>query len=253
MRSRGPIHVRNLRADHLPFPMPPRPHALRQSWLDLTFLHWEVEPEQLHPFLPAGLELDLFEERAYVGIIPFVMSGVRPRWAIPLPGVSRFPEFNIRLYVRHQDRPGVLFLTLEAQSRITCWFAPRFYGLPYRYSRGWVEADSDTHAWSTSRRDGTHGFAGCSKAEGEIRTAVPGSLEHFLFERYALYTTHRNKLQIAYTHHIPWEFRDGRVDLTTNDLGMRFSLGLTSPLEPDLVHMSTGVEVRTWSIQEVHP
>ena len=84
MRSRGPIHVGNLRADHLPFPMPPV-HTLRQSWLDLTFLHWEVEPEQLHPFLPAGLELDLFEERAYVGIIPFVMSGVRPRWAILSP------------------------------------------------------------------------------------------------------------------------------------------------------------------------
>ena len=88
-----------MRTDHLPFPMPPRSHALIQEWRNLGFLHWEVDPERLAPYIPEGLQLDTFEGKAYVGTIPFMMTNVRPRLTFSVPWISTFPEFNIRTYV----------------------------------------------------------------------------------------------------------------------------------------------------------
>ena len=86
---------KDFRSDHLPFPMPSTPHALNQEWRNLTFMHWEVDPARLAPYIPEGLELDLFEGKAYVGTIPFEMKKVRPRLLPWVPGISNFPEFNI--------------------------------------------------------------------------------------------------------------------------------------------------------------
>ena len=93
-----------LRTDHLPFPMPASPHALSQEWRNLTFMHWKVDPARLEPYIPAGLTLDLHEGQAYVGTIPFEMRKVRPRGWPWVPGVSNFPEFNVRTYVFRQDQ-----------------------------------------------------------------------------------------------------------------------------------------------------
>ena len=88
-----------MRTDHLPFAMPDRAYSLDQEWKFLTFMHWEVDQEKLAKYIPDGLEIDLYEGRAYVGVIPFVMSNVRPRIAFSVPGISTFPEINIRTYV----------------------------------------------------------------------------------------------------------------------------------------------------------
>ena len=101
----------NIRTDHLPFPMPQRPHSFVQQWRYLSFLHWEVDPVRLAPYIPDGLELDIFEKKAYIGTIPFIMEGVRPRLALSVPVISTFPEFNIRTYVKQGGKAGV-FLSL---------------------------------------------------------------------------------------------------------------------------------------------
>ena len=91
---------------------------------------------RLAPYIPEGLELDIFEKKAYIGTIPFMMTGVRPRLALSVPGISTIPEFNIRTYVRQGGKAGVFFITLDAQSRVTCLYAPYTYGVPYRYAKG---------------------------------------------------------------------------------------------------------------------
>ena len=101
----------NIRTDHLPFPMPQRPHSFVQKWRHVSFLHWEVDPVRLAPYIPEGLELDTFEEKAYIGTVPFMMTDVRPRLAVSVPGISTFPEFNIGTYIRQGKKAGV-FLTL---------------------------------------------------------------------------------------------------------------------------------------------
>ena len=240
-----------MRIDHLPFPMPPRPHSFVQQWRHLSLLHWEVDPARLTSYIPDGLELDLFENKAYVSIIPFMMVGVRPRLAVSIPGISTFPEFNIRSYVRHGGKAGVFFLTLDAQSRVSCMYAPYSYGLPYRYAKGRLDIDGSTYSWMSKRVEGAQEIIGSCIGTGDTMLAKPGSLDEFLFERYCLYTLHNNKLCIAYTHHNPWIFRKGKADLISNTLTESYDLVISDLLQPDLVHVSEGVLVHTWSVEEV--
>ena len=240
-----------MRTDHLPFQMPERPHSVVQQWRHLSFLHWEVDPDRLRPYILEGLELDLYESKAYVGTIPFVMTGVRPRLAVTVPGISTFPEFNIRTYVKHGSKAGVMFLTLDAQSRITCAYAPRAYGLPYKYAKGRVDIDGDTYAWSSKRVGGKQELVGTCIGMGETMRASPGSLEEFLFERYYLYTFHKGRLCITHTYHEPWAFREAEATVLSNSLTESYDLRISDVLKPDLVHISNGVTVHSWSIEGV--
>ena len=234
---------------HLPFSMPDRKHTLAQDWRFLTFMHWRVDIEKLKHHVPEGLEIDTFEGDAYIGLVPFMMKHVRPSWFVSTPGISNFPEFNIRTYVKKDGIAGVFFLTLEAKSLITCNFAPRTYGLPYRYAKGNVKRSGDKWNWRSSRNNGQFKLAGTTEVIGEQMQAQPGSLEEFLFERYSLYTSHKGSLRRGYTHHNKWKFQLAKVELTENSLTESFNLGIDELLTPELVHYSDGVRVRTYSIE----
>jgi uncharacterized protein len=99
---------------HRPWKMPDRPWVMTQTWHDLLFAHWSVDPSQLRSKVPAWLELDLFNGDAWIGIVPFHMTNVAPRGVPSLPWVSEFPELNVRTYVRVADRPGIYFFSLDA-------------------------------------------------------------------------------------------------------------------------------------------
>ena len=100
---------------HRPWPMPQGPWVMTQSWNDLLFAHWAVPPSLIAAKLPPGLELDLFDGRAWIAVVPFWMSNVTPRGVPPLPGLSTFPELNVRTYVTvGGKRPGVFFFSLDA-------------------------------------------------------------------------------------------------------------------------------------------
>ncbi len=230
--------------------MPERAHSLVQEWRNLSFLHWEVLPNKLSKYIPNGLEIDTFEGKAYIGTIPFMMTNVRPRLAFSVPGISTFPEFNIRTYVTRKGKAGVLFITLDAQSLVTCTYAPWAYGLPYRYCKADMEVDGTIYKWNSKRKTG-EGITGTCTASGEIREAQKGTLEEFLFERYCLYTVRKGELCIAHTQHDPWKYRDGSAEITSNSLTESYDLGIDNSLNPDLVHMSEGVLVNTWSVEGV--
>ena len=242
--------AREISRTHLPFAMPDSPHALSQEWKNLTFMHWEVQPEKVESDIPEGLELDLFEGKAYVGVIPFQMKNVRPRLLPAVPGISTFPEFNIRTYVKKNGKAGVLFLTLEAQSRITCWHAPRAYGLPYRYAKCQLRVSNEKFVWKSKNVGDGSSLEGECKLTGKQRKAEKDTLEYFLFERYSLYTEHNEKLHMAYTLHEPWIFQDGEATISDNSLTQSYELGI-DVMNPQHVHASSGVYVLTWPIQEV--
>ena len=180
-----------------------------------------------------------------------MMTGVRPRLAVSVPGISTFPEFNIRTYVRQGGKAGVFFITLDAQSIVTCAYAPYAYGLPYRYAKGRLDVDGSTYSWRSKRVDGGQELIGSCMGTGETMLAEPGSLDEFLFERYCLYTLHKKKLCIAYTHHDPWVFCKGEAEVISNTLTKSYDLGISDVLQPDIVHISGGVLVHTWSVEEV--
>ena len=238
-----------LSVDHIPFPMPEGRSVLRQNWKKLTFMHWSVEPEVLQRHLPEGLDLDLHDGKAYVGCIPFVMEKVRPAGLPSVPGISTFGEFNIRTYVTRNGIPGVFFLTLDAQSRVTCFYANRKYGLAYRHAKASVKGTLEAgYEWSSTRTKGGVGLEGSAVKTSEVRQAEPGSLEYFLFERYSLYTSHKGRLHHGYTHHVKWWYADATADVVRNTLVESYHLGIEDATQPEWVHISEGVEVVTWHL-----
>ena len=126
------------------------PWVMRMRWLDLLFAHWPVPVETLRPLIPAGLEVDTFEGRAWLGIVPFRMEDVAPRFLPAVPGPGAFPELNVRTYVRWRGRGAVWFLSLDAASRLAVAGARTAFHLPYFRARmsseteaGWVEYRSE--------------------------------------------------------------------------------------------------------------
>ena len=168
------------------------PWVLAMGWHDLLFAHWRVPTEVLRPRIPAALEIDDFEGDAWVGVVPFRMSGVRPRFVPSMPGLSWFPELNLRTYVRHEGRAGVWFFSLDAASRVAVRLARATFHLPYFDARmsctpldgGGVEYES-----VRIHRDAPAAvFKGSYRPKGPAFASRPGSLAHWLTERYCLYS-----------------------------------------------------------------
>ena len=99
---------------HRPWPMPQRPWLMTQTWNDLLFAHWPVDASAVRERVPGAFELDLFDGQAWLGVVPFHMTNVTPRFVPALPWVSAFPELNVRTYVRVAGTPGVYFFSLDA-------------------------------------------------------------------------------------------------------------------------------------------
>src|SRR5690349_19630993 len=91
--------------DHRPWPLPDEPWLMTQSWHDLLFAHWPVDKTRLRELVPPALPLDLYEGRAWVGVVPFHMTNVAPRGLPSLPFVSAFAELNVRTYVVVDGKP----------------------------------------------------------------------------------------------------------------------------------------------------
>ena len=236
------------KTDHRPWPLPPSPWALAMSWHDLAFLHWPVRAQTLREKIPPGLTLDTFENEAFVGIVPFHMTGVRPRGVPPLPGVSSFVELNVRTYVVAEGKPGVWFFSLDATSRLAVRGARWLFHLPYFDAR-----------MSSSRRDGFVHYRserihrGVPEARFAARYRGTGSasgseLERWLTERYCLYAANEGgRLFRGDIHHPPWPLQIGEVEIET--LEMTRLLEIDFPRQPPLVHFAERLDVVGWSLR----
>ncbi|MCK6513638.1 DUF2071 domain-containing protein [Myxococcota bacterium] len=119
------------RSEHRPYPLPDRAWHMTMSWLDLLFAHWSFPAEVIRDLLPPNITLDTYEGRAWVGVVPFRMANVGPRGLNWLPGVSAFPELNVRTYVVHEGKPGVWFFSLDAANMLAVQAARLGFHLPY--------------------------------------------------------------------------------------------------------------------------
>ena len=176
-----------------------------QRWHELLFAHWPVPAEPLRARLPAGLELDTFEGEAWLGVVPFRMSAVRLRGAPALPGVSAFPELNLRTYVRRGEQRGVWFFSLDAASALAVRAARLWFHLPYFEARMTCDGRADgVHYRSERTHRGAPAAALVARyaPRAAVELARPGSLEHFLTARYCLFAaTLRGALLRGDIHH----------------------------------------------------
>lgn len=223
-----------------------------QKWRDLLFLHWQFDIAEIQRTLPSGLYVDTFEERAYVGLLPFYMNGVRPRFCPPIPGISYFLETNLRTYVyNEQGTPGIWFYSLDANQWLATKLAKWFFNLPYIYSRMRAERSSNNEIYYRVQRYGTSEINRFQyRPTSSTIQAQPGTLEFFLVERYLLFTAIRDKLYTGQVHHTPYPICD--VEVKDYSAGLLPLSGLARPKSaPDHLLMSPGVDVEIFYPQRV--
>jgi uncharacterized protein len=238
---------------HRPWPMPESAWVMTQTWHDLLFAHWPVDVESLRARVPAGIQLDLFDGQAWVGIVPFHMTNVAPRFVPALPWISAFPELNVRTYVRMGGKPGVYFFSLDAANPLAVGLARTLVHLPYFTATmdveerdGWIHyASRRTSSGSTPAQ-----LVGRYRPTGGASEPVPGTLDHFLTERYCLYTVDRSfrayRLDI---HHPPWPLQPADAEFTVNT--MADACGIRLPSMAPLLHFSKRQDMVAWPLSAI--
>lgn len=208
--------------------------------------------------LPERLELDTFDGKAYVGIVPFRMSDVAPRYCPELPLVSRFPELNVRTYVKINDKPGVWFFSLDATSRLAVRTARAMFHLNYvdanitfkknpRPCPGkWINYHSvrvDRHAPPAELN--------CEyRPVGDWYFAKPTTLTHWLTARYCLYTSDKTgQLYRGEINHQPWRLQDAQAIIHTNS--MTDGLGFDIAGQPPMLHFASKTKVVAWLLERL--
>ena len=221
---------------------------MKQIWHDLLFAHWPVPAATIRPLVPPELELHTYGDQCWLAVTPFHMSGIRARGMPPIPGLSRFPELNVRTYVNFGDKPGVYFFSLDAANRPAVWAARRFYRLPYFQAEMNVEASKQQIFYRSQRRVGSAEFRGRYRPVSEIQLRQPGNLAHWLTERYCLYTVCRGRVYRGEIHHIRWPLQDAEAEIETNT--MAAAANITLPETPPLLHFSRYLEVLIWPLRQ---
>lgn len=222
---------------------PPGVAVGRQDWRDLLFLHWPVEVEVLRRVVPPALSIDTYQGQAYVGLIPFRVRRNRangfPSWLS-----HDFLETNVRTYV-HLDgqEPGVYFFSLDAASRLVVAGANIGLGMPYFYARMHMRREGSRVEYSAQRATSGQPRLAVSystdEPDGEAR---PGTLDHFLIERYLLHLRRKSTLWTVQVAHRPYALQQATVHALTDTLIGAHSL--PEPVgPPPLVHFSPGVDV----------
>ncbi len=236
---------------HRPWPIPTTPWTWRQSWCDLLFAHWPIDAALLRPLVPKELTVQEFDGTSWVGVVPFRMEGVMRRPLPDLPWISAFPELNLRIYVEHQEQPGVWFLSLDASNPLAVWGARTWFHLPYWRAKIDIQQQGERFDYHSQRLDGTRAALDVEFGPtGPVSLAQPGSLDHWLTERYCLYAqSPRGQLYRAEVHHPPWPLQPAKAYFTHNTLNIGHFPPLAGP--PTTLHFARRVEVVVWNPERV--
>jgi len=252
--------------EHRPWPPPDAHWLFSQSWNDLLFAHFAIDPPTLRRLVPEALTLDLYDGVAWLTISPCCASHVRPSGVPPLPGISFFPQVNLRTYVTMQGKPGLFYFSVDAANLSAVWLARVFFRMPYwhaaiQISGATIQArnSNPTHRaihFRSSRLHGPAAISGPAKfdviysPESEAVRARRGSLDEFLTERYCVYSWNRRRYYRAEVHHQPWALQRTSLEIRANS--MAAPLGLVLPLKPDLCHFSRSLKMLAWTPEIVH-
>jgi uncharacterized protein len=193
------------------------------EWRKLLFMHWPIDVASVRALIPRRLTADTFDGQAYVALVPFTMTGIRWAYTPRIPWISAFHELNVRTYVTLDgEEPGVWFFSLDAARLAAVWAARAAFHLPYYHALIEMELDRERITYSSQRFGGRNGkafYRGTYGAGDELPRSRPGSLEHFLTERYCLYAaTPRGTILRSRIWHAPWPLRRAWVSDFDSDL-----------------------------------
>jgi uncharacterized protein YqjF (DUF2071 family) len=225
---------------------------MAQKWHDLLFMHWRVPEGALCHLIPSSLQIDTFDDSAWVGVVPFRMSGIRARGMPPIPGTTAFPELNVRTYVTREGKPGVWFFSLDATNALAVAAARHFFYLPYFRAQMALAIRDDGTIDYRSRR--THRGAPPAdlrvayKPTGTTFAAQSGSLDYFLTERYCLYAARGSEIYRCDIDHAPWPLQPAEAHIKINTMAAASAIPL--PNEKPLLHFARFQDVRIWGLEK---
>jgi uncharacterized protein len=232
-----------------PWLMPDRPWMLAQTWRDTLFAHWRVPYAALREIVPSPIPLDTWEGETWIGVTPFEVTGFRMRGTVPLPVVSSFPELNVRTYVTLDGKPGIWFFSLDAGSRIAVMGARRTHRIPYFKARMSIERNGGSIRYESHRMspDGPPAdFRADYRPVGDTFYAEPGTLDHWLTERYCHYTVDdRHDVLRGDIHHGPWPLHAAEADIELNTMTEPYGIVLEG--EP-LLHYAVRQDTLLWGL-----
>ena len=242
------------RTEHRPYPLAAGMWRLRQRWLDLLFAHWPIPVEELRAKLPAGLEPDVFDGSAWLGVVPFRMDQVRSRVlgaeTVSVPWTTSFLELNLRTYVRSKKtgRQGVYFFALDCSSAFSVLGARALFHLPYFPAQMAMAKAGGVFGYSSRRilSGAAAEFGGSYGPAGPVALTVPRTLEAFLTERYCLFTTFLGRLLVGEIHHLPWPLQPGFAEIAVN--GLPAAHGFRLPEVAPVLHFARELRVSLWGL-----
>jgi uncharacterized protein YqjF (DUF2071 family) len=222
-----------------PWPLPETPWLQAQTRRDVLLAFWPVDHDRLERLLPPELTADDFDGQSWVGVSAYRVTALRVRGLPPLPGLSTFPQLELFACVTADGRPGLWVFSLEIGKPLLAEAAKRVHRLPaYRAS---VNIEDGVVA---TARDGLSFYATYSAA-GAARRPAPGTREHFLTERFALYTADGGRLYRAEVHHPPWRLR--HAELTVGSA----SLAPFPPGDATVAFAADEQDVLVWPLEEL--
>ena len=252
------------RTSNEPHPLPPGHWLISQQWNNLLFAHWPVPASSLAPLLPEGLQVDTFQGSAWLGIMPFLMDRVKVRGLPPIPGARSFPDLSLRTYVREErtGTPGVVCLSLDSSNLLAVAAGRAFYRLPYHWADMRMEQRMEQRTGREFEFYSRRRFAGRRvvfkvRYRGlgptqKLAESRPGTLDHFLIERYCLFSTNLAGQPIrANLHHTSWPLEEAEAEIEQNNLAE--VLGIRLPDEKPVLHYSRQLAVYVWPAELVQP
>lgn len=221
---------------------------MAQTWERLMFAHWPVPRASLEALVPTGLSVDTFDGSAWLAITPFRVRHLRLRGLPAVPGLSDFHEINVRTYVTVQDKPGVFFFSLDADTRLGVQAARLWYRLPYFLATAMLDENpAGLRFTSTRRHSGAPPatFSAKYRPVAAVERSAPGTLEQWLTERYCLYAVDEGgTIHRAEIHHVPWPLQRAEAEIRDNT--MAAPLGLRLPERSPLLHYAERLDVNVW-------
>ncbi len=239
---------------HRPFPLPQnKPWVMAQTWERLLFAHYRVSVDVIRPMIPPQLEIDTYEGEAWISIVPFMMNHVHLHGIPAFPTTGKFPELNVRTYVKFQGKVGVWFFSLDAASWLAVWVARLTYHLPYYFARMKLTENGETITYSSERihrNSPSAAFKATYRPIAPIKDYAKGSLDRWLSDRYVLYAGDNQRVFIGHITHVPWGLQPAEANFEQNDMAHVAGIPLLDATPP-LLHYVHQLDVIAWAIEAV--
>jgi uncharacterized protein len=237
--------------EHRPFPLPKGPWIMTQTWNHVLFAHWPISVESIREKIPDQLEIDMYDQKAWIGILPFYLNHLRLRNLPPIPLSSAFPELNVRTYVTYKGIPGIYFFSLDADHQLAVLSARTFFHLPYYYAKMEIILNKDEIKFKSTRKNSNQNAEMVARYHPVSKRYHPQkeTMEYWLTERYRFYTTHKGDLYYEDIHHLPWSLQKAEAEFSKNTLLSALDIDVinTSPL----LHYSESQKVLFWPIHRI--